>query len=180
HQDHTDPETIEHLRHKDTMLFAGPQPSCSVFREHGVEAGRITAAWPDGTIEHRDLKLTGTFALPTDASDLNHLGFVLQFGRGPKVYITGDTDHHELLYSVAKHTPDLVITCINGGFNNLSHWEAADLVSVIKPKLAIGCHYDMFKDNGADPAQFKAALTIQAPDTRFAELLHGEPFLFSL
>lgn len=73
-----------------------------------------------------------------------------------------------------------MISCINGGFNNLSHWEAARLVSVLKPKLAIGCHYDMFKDNAADPTQFRAALALQAPDTAFAELAHGEPFLFSL
>src|SRR5438128_206910 len=31
HQDHTDPETIQSLRHKDTMRFMGPHPSCEVF-----------------------------------------------------------------------------------------------------------------------------------------------------
>ncbi|MGO8721021.1 MAG: MBL fold metallo-hydrolase [Acidobacteriaceae bacterium] len=179
HQDHTDPETIEHLRHKNTMQFVGPQPSCAVFRKNGIDAGRIAAAWPDGVIEHRDLRLTGTFALPTDATDLNHVGFMVQFGKGPRIYVTGDTDHHELLYSAAKYSPDLVITCINGGFNNLSSWEAAQLVSVLRPKLAIGCHYDMFKDNGANPEQFEADLKIQTPDTKFAKLIHGEPFLFS-
>jgi len=179
HQDHADPETIRELINKDTMQFVGPPPVCNLFRESHVEDSRITPAWADGVIEQRDMRLTGTFALPTDSTDLNHLGFVLQFGRGPKIYITGDTDHHELLYSVAKHQPDLVITCINGGFNNLSAWEAGKLVAAIKPKLAIGCHYDMFRDNSADPAQFAAALKIQAPDTAFAQLQHGIPFLFS-
>src|SRR3954454_13518998 len=41
HQDHTDPETIGRLRHKDTAQFVGPQPSCAVFRDQGIETGRI-------------------------------------------------------------------------------------------------------------------------------------------
>lgn len=178
HQDHTDPETIQQLRHKDTMQFVGPHPSCKVFGEQNVESGRIVPAWPDCYIEHRDLKLHGTFALPTDTSDLNHMGWVLQFGSGPKVYITGDTDYTELLLGVTKHQPDLVITCINGGFNNLSHWEAADLVGKIKPKAAIPCHYDMFRDNAVDPRQFRASLLLRAEGVAYQQLQHGMPYLF--
>ena len=46
HQDHTDPETIERLRHKDTTHFVGPHPSCDVFAQKGVESGRIVPVWP--------------------------------------------------------------------------------------------------------------------------------------
>ena len=179
HQDHTDPETIRALRNKDTMHFVGPHPSCGVFAAEGVESGRIVPAWPDAEIEFRDLRLHGTFAMPTDTSDLNHMGYVVQFGDGPKIYVTGDTDYTELLLGVTKHSPDLVITCINGGFNNLSHWEAADIVGKIKPKAAIPCHYDMFPDNSVDPGQFHASLVLRAPGVRYRELNHGRPFLFS-
>jgi len=178
HQDHTDPETIRRLRNRDTALFVGPHPSCAVFRNEGIEEGRITPSWPDCEIEHGDLKIRGAYAVPTDDTDLNHMGFIFEFGGGPKIYMTGDTDHHELLYSAAKHSPDLLITCINGGFNNLSHWEAADLAEKIKPKAAIPCHYDMFPDNAADPKQFQAALRVKAPDVGYRELTHGEMFLF--
>ncbi len=179
HQDHTDPETIRALRHKDAMSFIGPMPSCETFRREGVESGRIVPAWPGCEIETGDLRLTGTFALPTDASDLNHMGFVLRFGNGPKIYLTGDTADHELLHSAAAHSPDLMITVINGGFNNLSHWEAARLAAVVKPKAAIPCHYDMFADNAADPRQFRAALALTGASAVYTELKHGEPFLFS-
>jgi len=178
HMDHTDPDTIRGLREKDTMQFVGPPPSCAVFRSEGVETGRIVPAWPDCEIGFRDVTLRGTFALPTDDSDLNHMGFVFEFGNGPSVYITGDTDFSELLYSAGKHKPDLVITCINGGFNNLSHWEAADLVGRILPKAAIPCHYDMFPDNSIDPGQFRAAMKSKAPGVGYLELKHGEPFIF--
>ena len=43
-------------------------------------------------MELKDLRVTGTFALPTDDSDLNHMGFVFQYANGPKIYMTGDTD----------------------------------------------------------------------------------------
>ncbi len=90
-----------------------------------------------------------------------------------------DVNHHELLYTVPQHQPDVLISCINGGFNNLSAWEAAQLVSVVKPKVAIPCHYDMFPDNCADPSQFRAALKVKTPSTKYQELAHGAPFVFS-
>ena len=64
HQDHTDPATIEQLRHRDTTQFIGPHPSCGVFREKGIESGRIVPAWPDCHLEFRDVTIHGTFALP--------------------------------------------------------------------------------------------------------------------
>jgi L-ascorbate 6-phosphate lactonase len=179
HQDHTDPETIRHLRNKDTMRFVGPHPSCETFAREGVESGRITPAWPDCFIEHNDVQIHGTFALPTDTTDLNHMGFVLQFGSGPKIYITGDTDYSDLLVGVTKHKPDAVITCINGGFNNLSHWEAADLVGKVGPKVAVPCHYDMFADNSIDPRQFRSAMQLRAKDVAYHELKHGDPWIFA-
>jgi len=179
HQDHTDPETIRALRNKDTMRFVGPHPTCEVYAREGVESGRIVPAWPGCGIEHKDVTLHGAFALPTDATDLNHMGYVLEIGNGPKIYITGDTDASELLLAAGRHSPDLVITCINGGFNNLSHWEAADLVGKLRPKAAIPCHYDMFADNSVDPKQFRASLRLRAEGVRYQELQHGEPFVFS-
>jgi len=180
HQDHTDPFTIRGLRNKDVAQFIGPHPSCQVYRAEGVESGRIVPAWPACEMEFRDITIRGTFALPTDDTDLNHMGYVFQFGKGPRIYITGDTDYSELLASAAKHSPDLVITCINGGFNNLSHHEAALLVSKIKPKAAIPCHYDMFPDNAVDPRQFRASLKLHAPGVRYQELVHGKPLVFAL
>lgn len=179
HQDHADPETIRHLQRKDTMRFIGPAQSCDIYRQEGVEESRITQAWPLCHIEHHDLNLQGTFALPTDDTDLNHMGYLIQFGKGPKVYMTGDTDYHDLLAAAAKHKPDLMITCINGGYNNLSHYEAADLASRIKPRVAIPCHYDMFADNSANPSLFRASLHIKAPDVQYHQMDYGKPLLFS-
>lgn len=178
HQDHTDPDTIARLRNKETAQFVGPHPSCEVYAAQQIESSRIVPSWPDCQIEHRDVTIRGAFALPTDDSDLNHMGFVFQFGGGPCVYVTGDTDYSELLTSAGKHNPDIVITCINGGFNNMSHFEAATLCGHIKPKVAIPCHYDMFPDNSVDPGQFRASLGLKAPGVAYQRMQHGEPFVF--
>lgn len=179
HGDHTDAWTIRGLRNKDAAQFIGPHPTCEVYRAEGIEDSRIVPAWPDRTLEFRDIRIHGTFALPTDASDLNHMGFIFEFGSGPRIYVTGDTDYSELLAgSAQKHPPDVIITCVNGGFNNLSHWEAAQVAAEIKPKVAIPCHYDMFPDNCLDPQQFRAALHLRAPDVQYQELEHGKPLVF--
>lgn len=179
HGDHADPETIRGLRNRDTMQFIGPQATCEVFRAGRIETGRIVSAWPGCDIELRDIRVHGTFALPTDDTDLNHMGYVFEFGKGPRLYMTGDTDYTELLAAAGKHKPDLMITCINGGFNNLSHWEAAVLAHDVRPKAAIPCHYDMFPDNSADPELFRAALHLRAPDVRYQRLEHGKVFVFT-
>ncbi len=178
HQDHTDPETIERLRHRDTMSFVGPHPSCDVFARLGVESGRIVPVWPDHVVEMRDVRMTGTFALPTDDTDLNHIGYVFHFGGAPPIYMTGDTSPCELLESARRHKPEMMITVINGGFQNLSHDQAAKLAGQVKPRVAVPCHYDMFPDNSMDPRQFRSALKLRAPDVEYLAPAHGERVVF--
>ena len=137
-----------------------PGLACESFCRCGVEEEKIQQVYPGAKRQISDVVIHGTFAMPTDDSDLNHMGFVLAVENGPRIYISGDTDYSDLLAHVRKLEPDLMITCINGGFNNLSHWEAAELAALLKPKVAIPCHYDMFPDNAADPQQFRAVLAL--------------------
>lgn len=178
HQDHTDPETLRNLPNKDRTEFVGPPPSCQAFRVAGVPEDRIRMAWPDCDLRMEDLRLRGAFALPTDWTDLNHLGYVLSFGDGPRIYITGDTAEHELLASARRLEPDVMITVINPGFGNLSPWQAARLAAKIRPVVAIPCHYDLFADNAADPRQFRTALAVLAPEVRYHELRHGQAWVY--
>jgi L-ascorbate 6-phosphate lactonase len=129
-------------------------------------------------VEFRDVRMHGTFALPTDDSDLNHMGYVFEFGKAPRIYMTGDTAECDLLESARRHEPQMMMTCINGGFKNLSHDQAAMLAAKVKPRVGVPCHYDMFPDNSADPTQFRAALKLRAPDVRYLAPAHGERVVF--
>lgn len=178
HYDHADPETIERVPKQHVSLFVGPGLACETYRRCGVEDEKIQQIYPGGKAQIADVVVHGTFAMPTDDSDLNHMGFVLAIEDGPRIYISGDTDYSDLLRHVAKLEPDVMITCMNGGFNNLSHWEAADVAGMIKPKVAIPCHYDMFPENTADPEQFRACLRYKAPLVRYECLEYVRPFMF--
>ena len=178
HPDHADPETIERVHKDGISLFAGPGLACESYRRCSVEEKKIRILYAGGKVEMGDVMVHGTFAMPTDDSDLDHLGFVLAIDNGPRIYISGDTDYTDLLGHVAKLEPDVKITCMNGGFNNLSHWEAAEAASMIKPKVAIPCHYDMFASNAADPEQFRACLRYKAPQITYQRLEYVKPFVF--
>lgn len=178
HHDHADPETITRVRKDAVQTFAGPGLACESFAGCGVEQGKIQQVYPGGKLRISDVTVHGTFAVPTDDTDLAHMGYVFAIDNGPRIYISGDTDFHELLGHVRKLEPDVMITCMNGGFNNLSHWEAADLAAIIKPKVAIPCHYDMFPDNQGDPQQFRAFLHLRAPEVRYQQLEYVRPFVF--
>ena len=178
HFDHADPETIGRLRKQPVQTFVGPGLACESFLRCGVEQAKIQQVYPGARREVGDVTVHGTFAMPTDDSDLNHMGFVLAVDNGPRIYISGDTDYHNLLAHVRKLEPDIMIACINGGFNNMSHWEAAELAALIKPKVAIPCHYDMFPDNASDPQQFRAGLRFCAPAVRYEQLDYVQPFVF--
>jgi L-ascorbate 6-phosphate lactonase len=178
HYDHADPETIERLRKQAVQTFVGPGLACQTFCRYGVGAAKVQQMYPGGQLQFADVLVHGTFAMPTDESDLNHMGFVLAIENGPRLYISGDTDYTDLLGHVGKLEPDIMVTCMNGGFNNLSHWEAADVAAMIKPKVAIPCHYDMFPDNTADPEQFRASLRYKAPQVKYERLEYVKPFVF--
>jgi L-ascorbate 6-phosphate lactonase len=177
HDDHADPETIRRLNPERVAQFGGPGLTCEVFERRGIPRARIHQIYAGGRLQADDVTVLGTFALPTDDTDLDHLGFFFAIEDGPRIYMTGDTDYSTLLEYVGKLEPDLMITCINGGFNNLSHWEAAEVARAVKPAIAIPCHYDMFPDNSVDPAQFRASLRIKAPDVQYQQLDYVKPFV---
>ncbi len=178
HFDHADPLTIQNLHNKESIRFVGPYLTCRKFIEYGVPPACATTLATEEEIEFRDVRIRGAFALPTDENELNHIGFILTFADAARIYVTGDTDYSNLLGAASKHSPHVMITCINGTFNNLSHWEAAEVARLVSPRIAVPCHYDMFPDNAADPKQFRASLKVRAPGVEYLELQHAVAHVF--
>ncbi|MFW6027968.1 MAG: MBL fold metallo-hydrolase [bacterium] len=179
HQDHCDPWTLVPCRECGSSRFVGPAETQAVFAECGIPESDRRLTWPNDVVEYRDIRLTGVFALPTDATDLTHMGFVVQVDDGPKVYITGDTGWTDLLETAARHQPDVMLTCINAGLGNLSHWQAAELVKRVNPTLAVPCHYDMFPGNSCPPDMFRASLVAHGIGDKYHHLAHATRFMFT-
>jgi len=176
HRDHADPVTLAALaRSGKVARFLGPAETQGVFAAAGIDPGRRVPFWPNAVERLGDLVLTGTFALPTDTSDLTHCGLVVAATGGAKIWITGDTAWCDLLAEDgARHKPDVICVPINGGYANLSHWQAAELVVRVAPRLAIPCHWDMFADNSCEPRMFRSSLVVKGAGERYHLLGHGE------
>jgi L-ascorbate 6-phosphate lactonase len=181
HRDHADPITLRACAGSGRIGgFVGPGDTHKVFAEAGIAEADRRLSWPNQEIAVGDLRLVGTFALPTDDGDLTHMGFVLTVESGPRLWITGDTAWCDLLAQAgAKHKPDAICLPINGGYANLSHWEAAELVRRVGPRRAIPCHWDMFADNSCDPRMFKASLTVKGVGDAYCPVRHGEKLVIA-
>ena len=113
-----------------------------------------------------------------------YLMYIVTIG-GKKICHMGDTCLYEGIYDkLRKLGPfDLMFPPINGRdarrysencIGNMTFQEAADLVGVLKPELAIPGHYDMFAMNCANPKDFTEYVEIKYPGQKVMIAQPGE------
>ena len=179
HQDHADPETIRRLNKASAMRFLGPFDSMRIYRECGVPDRSCRLVHPGETVDLGGATtVQATFALPTDATDLNHTGVLLEFANGIRFYNTGDTAHAERLAALLPERVDICAICINGGFHNLTPLQAAGIVKAIRPRAVTPCHYDMMINNVGSPEMLRVALDLIGSDAAFFQMKYYEPWLY--
>ena len=180
HDDHADPETIRRLTSFDNTTFVGPFDSLRVYSECGVPESHRRLIHPGETIQlSATTTVHATFALPTDATDLNHTGMLLEFANGIRFFNTGDTAYSDRLAALLPEEVDICTICINGGFHNLAPLEAAAIVKAIRPRVVVPCHYDMMVNNVGSPDMFRAALDLVGSEATFSLLPYYQPWLYS-
>jgi L-ascorbate 6-phosphate lactonase len=179
HQDHTDPETIRRIPKNRSTRFLGPFDSIRVYEQCGIDIAQCEIIHPGETRKlDESVSVLGTFALPTDATDLNHIGLLLQFANRLTFYNTGDTAFAEILATLLPQEVDVCAICINGGFHNLSAREAASIVKHLRPRVVIPCHYDMMINNVGSPEMMRVALELAGSDASFVLMRYYEPFIY--
>jgi L-ascorbate 6-phosphate lactonase len=179
HDDHADPETIRRLKKKDAILFLGPFDSMRVYRECGVPLSRCQLIHPGETVRlEPSTTIQATFALPTDATDLNHIGTLFQFFNGIRFYNSGDTAYAERLAALLPTKVDICAICMNGGFHNLSPMQAAEIVRTVRPQVVVPCHYDMMVNNVGSPEMLRVALDLLGSDAEFRVMRYYEPLMY--
>lgn len=178
HPDHADPFTLERLSIKQTAQFLGPWQALKVVTEAGIPADRQVLMHPLQTASVQGLEITGTFAEPTDFTDLNHIGFVVKFPGGRVWYNSGDTAKTELLEHVKAFKPAMMAVCINGGYHNLSHWEAAEICALVQPEVAVPAHYDMMPHNLQSPHMFRKSLYEKAKTVQYLKMEYYKAYEF--
>ncbi len=180
HGDHLDPQTLEGYRAAggDGPYLAPPE-TAERLRQLGVAESQIIMTWPNKTYTLGDMHVRATMAIPLDADDLTHVGYLVSVEGGPTVYLTGDTGYEEILVRAAKpHHPDVLITVINVAFRNLSPAEAARLARLLDVQVVVPCHYDLFPDNSLPPQLLRTCLTLEGIGDRYRQLQHGQVFTY--
>ncbi|MCX5659439.1 MAG: MBL fold metallo-hydrolase [Planctomycetota bacterium] len=186
HQDHLDPETLGPYRAAGgDGPFAGPPEVYEKLLAAGIRPERVTMTWPNKIFELGDIRIRTTFAIPFGPDDLTHVGYFFEIlgsegGKGgTKLYLTGDTGYEDILpLSITPLKPDVMITVINGGWRNLDTNSAAKLVQAVNPKVAIPCHYDLFRCNETSPLTFRTNLMWMGIAEKYRELKHGQAWTY--
>jgi L-ascorbate metabolism protein UlaG (beta-lactamase superfamily) len=73
------------------------------------------------------------------------------------LYHAGDTRRVQgIAEAISRHAVDIAIVPVNGRFGNMDGADAARLAHEARARLAVPCHYEMFRCNTASPARFVA------------------------
>lgn len=178
HQDHADPETIRRLNKTRRIPFIGPFDSVRVYEECGVPEQSIHLIHPGESLCFGTTSIEATFAVPTDATDLNHTGALIRFGSGITFLNSGDTAWADRLPELLPRDIDVCTICINGGYHNLHPEDAARIICAVRPSVTIPCHYDMMINNVGSPEKFAVALDLAGAETTFKMLRYYEPWIY--
>ncbi|MBX7256005.1 MAG: MBL fold metallo-hydrolase [Candidatus Hydrogenedentes bacterium] len=177
----------EHLDHLDTdalPVIASNNPACRFagtiacvpeYEKMGIMPDRRILLEAGACYELDGVKVHTARA---DHGDLSPtaLSLLFDFG-GVRVLYTADTALNiPLMQPLIDRKPDVLLTCINGRFGNLDAEQAAELTTLIAPRVVVPCHFWMFKEHNGDPESFIQACSRRCPHVPVRLLTPGEGF----
>ncbi len=148
HPLHCDPNEVKWLRKGSTIIVC-PETCASKF------IGDIRIAKPGDVL---NIKGANIKVMPAYTPSGKHekqaggVGYIITMSDGLRVYHTGDTS---LIPEMAEGIADVVLVPI-GGEGNMDAAQAAEVIKVIKPKMAVPMHYEPNKEGKAEAERFKA------------------------
>jgi L-ascorbate 6-phosphate lactonase len=173
HMDHFDNDSIPILMSNGRAKIFGSVTAVKVAEGLGIDKGRMTAMKPGDKAKLDGITIKAVYA---DHGELapDALGIIIELEK-IKIYYVADTSYNpEVVKTVKKEKPDIIIVPINGEFGNLNSQEAARLVKDSGAKMAIPCHFWTFIRHRGDPQQFEDEMKKQAPDCGFKFFQQGE------
>jgi len=180
HIDHTDQPTLQGLALAASKIrFYGPPSSVRKVMAFGIDPGRIREIKRGDKINlEGGISVEAVYAEHTPDS----VGFVFNFN-GISVYHTGDTEIGLERYLgnmklLERLEPDVMIVCVNPGFNNLGPEDAARLTKFVMPKVVIPMHYDLIEENTIDPQIFLDALVREKVNVAPVVMKYGEKYTY--
>lgn len=172
HYDHFDPDSVPILLGNGKTKFIGAKDTEAECRRLGIH-NHLTFLSVGDEVTLGSSKLT---AIRCDhgAGTPFAIGLLFEIS-GKKIYIMGDTSYRpDWLDDQQLHGVDLLILPINGAFGNLNASEAVNVIKVLKPKLAVPCHYWNFVQHLGDPYAFITEMEKRCPKIPYLLMRQGE------
>ena len=159
HYDHFNPEDIAKVSNKDTILVV-PQSMKEKALEVSDIVGRIETVAVNGsyTIDGLSFETIPAYNIgkPFHQKESEWVGYILIVD-GKRIYIAGDTDATE---EAKKVKCDIALVPIGGKYT-MDAKEAAELVNILKPEVAIPTHFGGIVGTVSDEEKF--AVFVKAP-----------------
>ncbi len=156
HYDHFSPEDIAKVAKADTR-FVAPSSLEKSFAKAGIGDGMTTFMHPAYSAEVEGVPIDAVAAYnlikPFHPRKNGWLGYVVTV-MGKRVYVCGDTD----ITNEARAVKCDIICVPVGGTFTMNAKQAADLVNIIKPDIAIPIHYGAMAGKPSDGDTFAAAV----------------------
>jgi len=150
HDDHFQPEEIQRLAGKDTQIVAPRDIAAEL-------SGNVQPVSPGDTVEAGGIKGQAVPAyniaeerLEMHPKENGWVGYLLQLG-DTTYYHAGDTDHLTDLETIS---PQVAFVPVGGTFT-MDASEAAGLIRIMSPQLAVPMHYGFIVGSPADAERFR-------------------------
>lgn len=154
HYDHFSPEDILKIKKENTIIIL-PESMQDKALELGFEKSNIVLVIPNEkyVVENKNLLFETIPAYNINKNfhkkEMNWVGYILNI-EGKRIYVAGDTDITE---ENQKVKCDIALVPI-GGTYTMEAKEAAKLINIIKPKIAIPMHYGAIVGSKEDEGIF--------------------------
>ena len=156
HYDHFSEEDIEKVRKADTIIYV-TEDYVENARKLGYSENKIIGVKPNQTYYEGNMEINTVPAYNVNKQfhpkENNWVGYILKID-GISYYIAGDTDITE---ENKKIKCDVAFVPV-GGTYTMTAKEAAELVNIIKPKVAIPIHYGDIVGTKEDATTFVNSL----------------------
>ena len=156
HYDHFSEEDIEKVRKDDTIIYV-TEDYVENARQLGFSENKIIGVKPNQTYYEGNMEINTVPAYNVNKQfhpkENNWVGYILKID-GISYYIAGDTDITE---ENKKIKCDVAFVPV-GGTYTMTAKEAAELVNIIKPKVAIPIHYGDIVGTKEDATTFVNSL----------------------
>lgn len=159
HYDHFSPESIEKVACKNTILVV-PENMLEKAKEAAGYVSKIVTVKPNEikTIDGLEIETIPSYNIgkPFHPESAGWVGYIINTD-GTRIYVAGDTD----AIPEAKQVKCDVALIPIGGKYTMDAKEAAELINIMKPAVAIPVHYGQVVGNLKNGEEF--ARNVKAP-----------------